>query len=283
MPTFDRNVRIVSQDLGSSPIGCVRRAAYITDSRGLRSESMRVLGSFALVYVIRGRGYFRDASGRESDVRQGDVIFLFPEIGHRYGPRGEETWNEFYVLFEGDTFDMWRSAGLLDPDHPILHLEPIGYWLKRLESAVARDGASTSTDQHSLTGVCMLQQVLAEMLAHVSEGRIDHEDREWLERAYHVLDQSFVGDDVNWEEIAGELGMSYENFRKKFSKLAGMPPAKYRMRRVMERAGELLHRSRLTLKEVADRCGFCNEFHFSRRFKQIVGLSPREFRRQRPQ
>jgi AraC-like DNA-binding protein len=282
MPTFDRNVRIVSQDLGTSPIGCVRRAAYITDSRGLRS-GMRVLGSFAMVYVIRGRGHYEDANQHSCAVRQGDVIFLFPELAHRYGPDGDETWNEFYVLFEGATFEMWRETGLLDPNHPVQHLEPIGYWLKRLESAVTSSQAGVSSERHSLTGVCMLQQVLAEMLAHVSEGRIDHEEREWLERAYHVLDQSLVGEDIAWDEISGELGMSYENFRKKFSKLAGMPPAKYRMRRLMERASELLHRSRLTLKEVADRCGFCNEFHFSRRFKQIVGLSPREFRRQLPQ
>jgi AraC-like DNA-binding protein len=50
----------------------------------------------------------------------------------------------------------------------------------------------------------------------------------------------------------------------------------------MERASELMHRSYMTLREVADECGFCNEFHFSRRFKQIVGLSPKEYRKQLP-
>ena len=236
MPTFERNVKIVSQDLATSPIGCVRRAAYITDSRGLVSESMRVLGSFALVYVIRGSGHYRDASGHECDVKQGDVIFLFPELVHKYGPLGNETWNEFYVLFEGQVFEMWRAAGLLDSAHPVLHLEPIGYWLKRLETAVSSNVGASNGDRHSLTGVCALQQVLAEMLAHVSEGRFDQEERQWLERAFHVLDQSLSGEEVNWDDLAGELGMSYENFRKKFSKLAGMPPAKYRMRRLMERA-----------------------------------------------
>jgi len=84
------------------------------------------------------------------------------------------------------------------------------------------------------------------------------------------------------QEIAGQLHMSYENFRKRFARLAGMPPSQYRMRRVMERASELMHRSHITLREVADECGFCNEFHFSRRFKQIVGLSPKEYRKQLP-
>ena len=38
----------------------------------------------------------------------------------------------------------------------------------------------------------------------------------------------------------------------------------------------------LTNKEIAYRLGFCDEFHFSHRFKQIMGKSPQRFRRSIP-
>ena len=37
-----------------------------------------------------------------------------------------------------------------------------------------------------------------------------------------------------------------------------------------------------TLRDIAERCGFSNEFYLSRRFKQVVGLSPSEFRARLP-
>jgi AraC-like DNA-binding protein len=274
------DIRIVSQCLVHCALGQVRRAAYITNSRGLRPDLMRVLGSYALVYVLDGSGSYRDANGVDRPVGAGDLMRLFPDVGHTYGPRKGATWSEFYILFEGPAFDLWRQTGLLDPAQPVVHMEPVSYWQRRLESAV--EAPRTPEGPHPVAAVARLQQLLADIFVHVTESRLGGDEREWLTRACDLLDRPAAAEDVDWEEIAGKLHMSYENFRKRFARLAGMPPSQYRMRRIMERASELMHRSYMTLREVADECGFCNEFHFSRRFKQIVGLSPKEYRKQLP-
>jgi AraC-like DNA-binding protein len=51
------------------------------------------------------------------------------------------------------------------------------------------------------------------------------------------------------------------------------------MRCIIRRACELMHDSTMAIKEVAERCGFAHQFHFSRQFKLSVGASPTEFRR----
>ena len=33
------------------------------------------------------------------------------------------------------------------------------------------------------------------------------------------------------------------------------------------------------IKQIADELGFCDVFHFSKAFKQVVGLTPSDFRR----
>jgi YesN/AraC family two-component response regulator len=49
--------------------------------------------------------------------------------------------------------------------------------------------------------------------------------------------------------------------------------------RRMERAKELLSSTSLLVRDVAHQCGFTDEAYFNRRFRQWVGTTPRNFRR----
>ncbi len=49
--------------------------------------------------------------------------------------------------------------------------------------------------------------------------------------------------------------------------------------RTVERACELIDNGRLSDKQIAATLGFCDEFHFSKKFKQTMGVPPRGYRR----
>ncbi len=55
-------------------------------------------------------------------------------------------------------------------------------------------------------------------------------------------------------------------------------PHQYVIRRRIERAKQLLKQSDLRIVDIALACGFANQSHFSRHFRRIVGISPKEFR-----
>ena len=46
----------------------------------------------------------------------------------------------------------------------------------------------------------------------------------------------------------------------------------------MELAQKLLAQKELPVKEIAGRCGYSDQFYFSRIFKKQTGLSPKEYR-----
>jgi AraC-like DNA-binding protein len=262
-----RPTKLVYQTSAADLPGGVTLAGFLRHSRGV-NESMRVFGRYAVVLVIDGEGVYRDTRGASQPIRIGDLIVVFPELGHWYGPGPGQTWSEFYVVFEGPVFDAWRSPALLDPGKPVLHLEPIDYWLGRMESIV--DGGG------DLEKVCRMQQFLADVLEH--QRREPGRDAAWLSGAKALLNALVTDPPLRPEDAAAKIGMGYEAFRKRFTRLAGQPPAKYRDARLMDLASRLLHDRDRPLKQIADACGFCDEFHFSRRFKQKVGLSPSDFR-----
>jgi len=105
------------------------------------------------------------------------------------------------------------------------------------------------------------------------QGDQDQEQQVWLMEAQLALDEEATGQDA-----AHRLGMSYEVFRKKFRKLYGVPPARYHSNQQMKRACELLSTTPASVQEIARQLEFCDEFHFSKRFSQIIGCSPTTYR-----
>lgn len=253
--------------------GLTRRAG----STGM--PAMRVFGSYALVYAFEGRAFYQDANGMAAAVRPGDIILVFPELGHRYGPVPGESWSEFYLCFEGPVFDLWRETGILDSSRPVHHVEPVDYWLKRFQS-VRGDGRAFGPMAAAME-VCRLQQAMAEALASEAAGALAPGDLNWVSRACALLERDLTHE-WSMPAVARQLGTSYESFRKRFTRLVGVSPARYRETRIIEQACRLMQETDLMNKEIADRLGFCDEFHFSHRFKQLTGRSPRAFRRTWP-
>jgi AraC-like DNA-binding protein len=64
-----------------------------------------------------------------------------------------------------------------------------------------------------------------------------------------------------------------------FQQAVGFGPMQSLRMLRLDRAATLLARSNLRIKEIADLTGFESLYHFSRRFKDVYGVSPRFFRR----
>jgi AraC-like DNA-binding protein len=260
----------------SSPLGRVSATGFIKNSSGIGCDNMRILGKYALVFLLEGEGFYQDECGTHIGVWPGDLLFILPHVAHCYGPLPGKHWSEFHLIFEGPVFDLWHASKLLDESRPTLQLRPIEYWLRRLEDVVGLPDAPTATG--SLRQVCRLQEVLAEAVEYSTLGA-EQSNIDWLQQARAMLDHDFS---EPLPQVARKMGMSYESFRKKFTSLCGAPPGQHRRLRLMDRACELVHGGEMSSKEIALQLGFCDEFHFSRQFKKVTGCSPREFRRRLP-
>jgi AraC-like DNA-binding protein len=268
----------VRQD-AHTPLGRIVVSGMINNSPGTSRHPMRVFGSYALVYLLEGSGLYQDGNGYTHAVRPGDVLILFPELPHSYGPNAGEYWNELYIVFDGPAFDLWRRVGLLDPAQPVRHLEPIADWFPRLQEVVLAVWYAAPVKRIVEFGRFLA--LLTELLTADVPRPVEPPVQQWLAYVCFLLEAD-LNADSNLMEVARRAGMSYEGFRKRFQKLTGFSPARYRTNRRMEVACSLLQHTSMTNRQVAESVGFPDEYYFYKRFKQIVGKTPRAYRLHQP-
>lgn len=266
-----RNSCVLFHSDVATGLGSVSISGFFRNSPGVSIVNRRIFGRYALVYLLHGSGRMQAGNLPVIPCRAGDLVFVYPEIPHGYGPGPGETWSEFSICFSGPVFDLWRECGLLRPERPVQHLPQIRRRLAELEAVV--DRRIPDTPEGMLQRICRLQKFLADI---VEAPVLPAESLPWLDEAKRLLMES---PDPRPPSVARKLGLSFETFRKNFARHAGLPPSRYRSARLIDQARVLMTDRGLRNKEIAATLGFYDEFHFSRRFREITGQSTREFRK----
>jgi AraC-like DNA-binding protein len=83
------------------------------------------------------------------------------------------------------------------------------------------------------------------------------------------------------DSLAERAFMSRSSFAERFNTLVGRTPMEFLAEWRMQLARNWLGQDRLSVAEVAARCGYQSEAAFSKAFKRVVGVGPGEFRRAR--
>ena len=101
----------------------------------------------------------------------------------------------------------------------------------------------------------------------------------YIKEALNYIEQNFQNN-ITIEDIAAVCGINRSYFGKIFRNSIGRSPQEFLMNYRMVKATELLKLTSLSIAEIGSAVGYENQLHFSRAFKTIYGVSPREWRNQ---
>ncbi len=111
----------------------------------------------------------------------------------------------------------------------------------------------------------------------------------WLPRSHGKLSglqlrqlieftHEYLSEDLSLIDLTNYLNLSPYHFARLVKSTLGQSPHQYVLQLRIERAKQLMtFRERFSLSEIASQVGFYDHAHFTKAFKRVVGVSPKQF------
>ena len=231
-----------------------------------------------LLLCLRGRGFVR-VGGKTFPVAAGQLAWIDCRAPHAHWADADAPWELYWLRADGKQTRVCAQAlnvreqplfDLRDTDDAVAIFERIFVLLR--QRPLALDAA--------------LHAAMAGMIALLFEARLGQPARPEPAggdpKLHAVLARMRRDVRRPWrvEELAALAGSSVPHFFRRFRKATGATPLDWLRRERISEAKRRLSQSRDSVRAIAEKLGYGDQFYFSRDFKKLVGLSPRHYRRQ---
>jgi len=246
-----------------------------------------------LVVILDGKGKHQ-VGGETYDINAGDVFVMLGGMHHCY-PQAENL-SLINLLYDTANLRLPHAdLGALPGYHALFQVEPRMRQRRRFQNRLKLD-----MDELGWLAV-LIGELEAELRTKVAGSHFlatAHFMRifGWLARAYtripvakkRPLDQisrllghleQQYAQPLTIEYLAKVAHMSPSSLFRLFRHLMGRSPVDYLIRLRISKAAQILRREPSRVSEVSEAVGFSDSNYFSRQFHQVMGLSPREYRR----
>lgn len=228
--------------------------------------------SWAVVYIARGEGIYREYPGEEIQVRGGSLFFFRPGERYDFGPDHGSCWDEYYINIYGPRIQEWVGNGLIAPGQ-VHQVGQNDKWIHKFEWILMQmdSGIPANADRACL----QLESLLYEFMLTASH-RSDEGKGQWEELLQDL--QRGVYEDIEPEQLAEEYHVSVSTLRRLVRNRTGYPLNDYIQRLKISEAKQLLLNTDKQIKEIALLLKFQDPLYFSRRFKKFTGISANSYR-----
>ena len=232
-------------------------------------ENLRSFEFFAISHMTAGKGIFWRPDASAQEIHPGQCVVVTPGTVHYYGGVEGAFYTEDTVNFTGELAVMMQRSGVIRDGVYDLGLS------HRLLTVI--ELAMEPSDHSQINANFALQKLLIELY---NRRAAQHPDR------YPQIDELVAQIRENPEKwwsistMSEYCNMSDDQFRRVFMNRFGVLPKLYIDKLRLNKAAEFLIETNMSVAEIAEMMGYQDPFHFSRRFKAVIGFSPQQYRRE---
>lgn len=234
-------------------------------------------------YVISGTGtLMADDSGGTTQtyqVRSGQGFMLFPGQISTYIADEKLPWEYAWLEFDGLRVRELLGLTGLSHDAPIYHASSKDLRSCMMDEMLYIAQHADESPFHLIGHLYLFLDYMSRFVSSMTLGKGGKLQDFYLKEALSFIEQNFQND-ITIEDIAAQCGLNRSYFGKIFRDALGKSPQEFLISYRMAKAAELLKLTKLSIGDIGNAVGYPNQLHFSRAFKNVYQISPREWRNQ---
>ena len=220
-----------------------------------------------LYFILEGGFYIESTVGERTELSVGRAYLVPSGYSYSFGCESEARHIYFHIrLSDYDSIDI--LSRLEKPTSVTFSLDG-----ERLSRMLRTDGIESSLLIES-----EIMRAITELSLSKSGSLSTPSYSKSVSCAIDYISEN-LSVQLSVSEIADAVYIAKSTLSVTFRRETGMSIGEYIDYRVMLSAVKQLLATRRKILDISDSLGFCDQFYFSRRFKEKYGVSPREFRR----
>lgn len=232
---------------------------------------------YVIGFVEGGRRHLwcRD---REYDLSAGDLVLFNPRDSHRCSPRNGEILDYRAVNIPADIMKSAAHEVTGQPYTPfftqnVVYQSDITSALNDLYTGIVEISSRFEKEEAFFL---LLEQIFREYSSPFEQSSTAEPDNKI--KAVCAYMEDHFSDNISLDDLTALAGLSKSYFLLLFTKQVGVSPYRYLQSIRIERAKKLLEQG-IPPIDTAAMTGFSDQSHFSRFFKDFIGLTPRQYQK----
>lgn len=261
---------------------------YVTDigyyphADGHFCQRNKPIAEHVLIYCVNGIGWY-EVNGEKYIVTANHFFILPAGKPHAYGADENTPWTIYWVHFSGAHATIY-ATGTLRPQEiqPNIHSR-INYRNQIFEEIF--NTLNNGYSRESLRYVSSLLHYYLASMRYINFYRQSNKNTEsdgMIAAAIHYMKEN-IEKHLTLNDLATYTGYSLTHFSSLFKQQTGESPLAYFNRLKIEVSCQMLNDTDMHINQICHKVGITDCYYFSRLFRRITGLSPREYRLQQRQ
>ncbi|MFN2289538.1 MAG: AraC family ligand binding domain-containing protein [Chromatocurvus sp.] len=228
-----------------------------------------------VIYCIAGHGKLR-IGGTTHAAGPGSLMLLPQGVAHEYHASNHDPWHLYWVHCRGDSADAFMDYLGYRPGKPVVDVDVHPALSASFDSllGVRSTGYSMAAFVNAANH---LRHLFTQFALAASQRRAAQPGELNLARLQDYMREN-IDRRLSLDELATLANLSRFHFANRYKALTGYSPIKHFLHLKMEAACRMLDASRRSVGSIAEELGYTDALYFSRAFKSVVGLSPRDYR-----
>lgn len=217
---------------------------------------------YEIAFTLSGYG-ITYAGGQEFDVKPGSIIIIPPNVLHSH--KSESSFSNIFIKID-NVKNNTKTA--------VSYLDNTGF-LINIANTIHLNFLQKEYNYESINQKFI--EIVFEYIERLS-GKSYH--YEFVRKLKDVITQNFEDPLFKIPLEVKKMGISFDYMRHCFKEETGMTPLEYLTQIRIEQAKYYLQNSSVySIGEIANMCGFSDQYYFSRVFKKSLGCSPYDYKR----